>query len=288
MRYPICLHHDDLDGYCSAAVVVKALGSTVRCEPVSYGIPLPELRNEKLVVIVDFNPPADWLRKIVDNNDDVLWIDHHQTSVDLCEKDCFFGDIPGVRSEFLQGSRSAACELAWRWFFDDNSMYPEVPYAVKDASAFDTGRFSLLSTPHLFFHYSQRVMDISAHSEDWVNLLTEEGTTHYDNAIMLGRKVRVRANAENKRYEKQLIPCRIDDYSVSVLNSADKGSVFFREIHTSTDINAVTRFDGKKWCTSLYSNENGVNVRVLCEARGGGGHDSAAGFVSEELPFIVV
>ena len=87
----ICIHHNDLDGRCSAAIVKKwfdgLLNNTRRLEfiEMDYKDSVDYSHwNSKFedVIIVDFSLKPDEMQALRSRSGDVVWIDHHATARD--------------------------------------------------------------------------------------------------------------------------------------------------------------------------------------------------------------
>lgn len=145
-EYVVVYHRVDYDGVISAATAAVALWNTelVYKEDVEpervyfYGynhrdkIDYHIFEQTKNVIILDISfPPEDMLklREIIPG--DIIWIDHHLTSIeDSIEHG--YDDLPGIRNV----SGKAACELAWEYFFPN----VETPLGVLLVSVYDTWR----------------------------------------------------------------------------------------------------------------------------------------------------
>ena len=96
-----CFFHNDMDGRCAAAIVVKYYNGDIdatlqdedlQCIPAVYGDPFPfdQISEGEHVVIVDFSLESlgDW-EKLIDlcGINKIIWIDHHKTSIGGCGVD---------------------------------------------------------------------------------------------------------------------------------------------------------------------------------------------------------
>ena len=78
----ICFYHDDLDGRCAAAIVLRAFPGA-RAEPAFYGstLKLDKVGRGEKVFIVDFTFPGDAMAELLAKTGDVTWIDHHLSAL---------------------------------------------------------------------------------------------------------------------------------------------------------------------------------------------------------------
>lgn len=89
-----CFYHkSDLDGMCSGAIV-KAFDQAVELRGIQYGEPFPfdEITPGQNVYMVDFSlqPFSDMER--LNNLANLIWIDHHKTSLDEAQQSGFLAN----------------------------------------------------------------------------------------------------------------------------------------------------------------------------------------------------
>jgi len=127
------MFHVDTDGYASAALV-QMNEPDCRCIPVNYGWPLDwdKLRPNEKVYVVDFTYPVEDMKRLNDEYD-LVWIDHHDLAIDPVIKE-LGTDIPGIQAPGMSG-----VALTWTYFYPNKPL----PYTLKLIDAFDTGRFTL-------------------------------------------------------------------------------------------------------------------------------------------------
>lgn len=134
----IIYHRADFDGICSYAIAKDALSRKHMTDPFPYTYrdeaPSAEtLLRYDTVLIADVCLPADTMRALFHETQkrkgfEVLWIDHHKSSIELSVREGF---------SFLHGYREyegkGACELTWNYFHG----YNRVPLAIQYLSAYD-------------------------------------------------------------------------------------------------------------------------------------------------------
>lgn len=76
----ICIHHNDLDGRCSAAILQAAINTPVEMWETDYSKAPPPIEPGDIVWILDFSYKPDVMRSIVETADTVVWIDHRDYS----------------------------------------------------------------------------------------------------------------------------------------------------------------------------------------------------------------
>lgn len=123
----LCIYHGvDFDGYCSAAIVKKAIQNTT-CIGTNHGQPtyfMEKIDKSTIVIIVDFSFPKPIMENIISKAADVIWIDHHKTAIDALE---------GFNLQGIRDTKKAACILTWEYFFSDLEM----PLPVKMIGSYD-------------------------------------------------------------------------------------------------------------------------------------------------------
>lgn len=122
----IISHSADADGKVSAFLVAKKFNITDMKDIImtDYGKGsdfIDKIEKDEKVVICDFsfeNGPDD-MKKLMEKTKDIIWIDHHESSIKKYGK---FGEsIPGLR---VNGT--AACMLTYIYFYlSETTKYPE-------------------------------------------------------------------------------------------------------------------------------------------------------------------
>jgi len=273
----LIIHHNDIDGFASAAVVAKNYDyepKMLRFYGMHHGMELPLIYNNEIVVIVDFAPSTtEEFDQIIKTAGDVFWIDHHQTSIEKHEK---FNYLKGIRRV-----GTAACELCWEYFFTGHEM-PEV---IKLLGDYDVWKFAYGDRTKNF-QSAARVLDMRPSNYDlWSSLfegkiidsmVTEGGLITKISQQNWNRSVRSIGHiAAYNGY--MLVCCNVQGSSATF--SSVKKDIF--------EIMAVYSHNGRTFKVTLYSREGGADVSVIAKKFGGGGHKHASGFFCEELPWVV-
>ena len=137
MKRILCLHHTDLDGAGSAAVVgLYHQNDQITYRMFNYGWDLKpeELSGYDIIYAVDisFNQDHPW----VYGYPNLVWIDHHKTSIEYQENHPELKSIPGIRRIGV-----GACELTWEYLFPEYACPPIIElmstYDVWDKTRMD-------------------------------------------------------------------------------------------------------------------------------------------------------
>lgn len=272
----ICFHHNDLDGWCAAAVVAK-FNPECRFVEVDYStrLPVERIKPDEPVIIVDYTPEKkeDFQAVINATTHRPVWIDHHWKNV---QKHSDLSFLPGLRSD----TKPSAALLTWRHFFGES-----VPTAVSLASDYDTW---VQSPECINFNFGMELWDHRPQSPVWRMLLGDRQHAEFIlNRIMMDGSVVVDYRKqwsdvyrERNAYEIQFEGLRCLTCNVAMINS-----LFFSS--RIKDYDAVIRwhFDGKDFEVGMYTERKDVNLAAIAMKYGGGGHPQAAGFRTKHLPW---
>jgi oligoribonuclease NrnB/cAMP/cGMP phosphodiesterase (DHH superfamily) len=265
MNSYICYHHNDLDGICSAAII-KFLYPYTKFIPVDYGY---QYKNEdvegKNVFVVDFS--FNDMDKLAEKANHLVWIDHHKSAMERQPKAWASKRIAGIRS-----LEYAGCELTWKYYSG-----LDAPLVVQYIGDMDMWEFELDATKTICEYMNVVFKD----PEDAIL----QGLIRKNDMAILGE---IMSKGEALLEAKQV---RIEQNFKNGKNIVlwDK---IFRLINTNHDISATGEYvykmddydgalmwfadDGIVRC-SMRSNGK-VDVRLIAESFGGGGHPNAAGF----------
>jgi oligoribonuclease NrnB/cAMP/cGMP phosphodiesterase (DHH superfamily) len=284
----ICYHHNDLDGRCAAAIVLRKYPEC-RTREIDYKDD-PCFKDEilkgtagqksELVFIVDFSFKPEKMKELLSvvDIDDIRWIDHHKTAKE------YNYDFIGLR-DFSEPGKSG-CELTWEYLFPEEKI-PEVVRLIGD---YDTWRFD---TEHKskMFHLGLSIENTKPSNDKlpsfpWALLFEKSGAIEdaIGNYIYKGSIISEYRNNWCHDY-RQFFGYEVDFEGTKcfVMNVYTLGSLGFGTELESHDICIACVFSGEKWTVGLYSTK--IDVSVIAKKYGGGGHKGAAGFVCEKLPF---
>jgi len=281
----LVVHHNDADGRCSAAIVLKAHDRmNMRFQEMDYKdeLDIDSIKPDEQVIIVDFSLKPEVMKKLWEKTQNVTWIDHHVTAGDYDYGPEIKARIKGLRN--FKDKAEAGCELAWRHFFEGQP----VPMAVALLGDYD--KFALKKPTSLpFFEGLKMETGIEdPKSAIWRQLLSPRQFQNkdLDRIIENGRTAMKYRDAYCKEmrdafgYETELggLKC----FATNIYKFGSKG---FGDRMKEYDACIAYAHDGNKFTVSMYSDKDGVDVSKVCKEQGGGGHRSAAGFTAAELPF---
>lgn len=265
----LCMHHDDADGQCSAAIVRKALGAQVILREMKYDVvPIPwdDITAADKLVIVDFSFSLEHMQRMM-NEAEVIWIDHHKTSI---ERLADLNNLAGIRD-----LNEAACVLTWKYFFPNRA----VPIAVRYIGDRDTWQFAYEQTAAFCEGLYQENTQPS-NDALWTPLLDgDDGMVH--RLIETGEILyKARMNQIKHRVEQDAFEVQFEGHRALVINSRGSGELGHAICHAGYEI-AYCYIDGFRngrlfTKVTLFSEK--IDVAEIASRFGGGGHPGAAGF----------
>ena len=277
----LCIYHSaDHDGKGSAAIVKYA---HKECELLGFNydqeIPYEEIEKHNDIVVCDVSFPMEYMFKL-HNEKNLIWIDHHQSAIDLYNEYLKKEGGLGIKGERAVGM--AAIELTWRYFFPE----VEVPLGVRLLALNDL--FDLRDKRVRPFEYAFQSLGVNRPYEKvWrelfenkidVDLMVEKG-----NAILSFIKHRDYRLARNMSFEGTY-----KDLRYIAANMPQAGSDFFESLDNIKNYDFMVSFalnKRNKWNLSFRTTKDNVDVSLIASDFGGGGHKKASGASGlDELP----
>lgn len=241
---------------------------------------------------------------------DIVWIDHHKSSIESHPK-----DIPGFRIDGV-----AACRLAWNWFagghsangekyplalkveFVERTVLPQEPLAVRLAGEYDI--WDKHDPNADVFQFGLRSKELT--QWDWKQLLdptvdkTLEGTGMESTNSELISSHLLKNGALLMRYQREndanlmnyrSFPVKFEGLTFLCLNTPRCNSLTFiaKDVpETGHDGLMAFYFTGIDWKVSLYhaKHRTDIDLSQIAVKYGGGGHRGACGFAMATLPFL--
>lgn len=291
----ICIYHSrDLDGWMSGAIVKLQYPNAVMVGW-DYGMPIPDVSEYQIVVMVDVSFPPDKIKEIM-GYATITWIDHHISAISD------IGEL-GKSINGLRDTQHAACELTWMYFSPDEKM----PELVRLLGRYDC--FGHKGTEEelkvLEFQYGAR-QAIGNVDEAFATLIIARGRGDWtldedvcSDIHLQGKAVYKYLCSEAKQIYKRKFDWFIDTRGTEDRDwtSSDKKYKFacvnqdrFNPINFGIDYHK-DGYDGfacfwyvdGQFTYSLYNDNGLVDCSVLAKVRGGGGHKGASGFRSANI-----
>jgi oligoribonuclease NrnB/cAMP/cGMP phosphodiesterase (DHH superfamily) len=265
----ICLHHNDTDGRASAAIVRRALGNDLWLCEMDYGdsIPLERVLTADRIIIVDFSLPKEEMLNLSTYHQ-LTWIDHHKSSIsDLQEVSKTW---PGLRD-----TNEAACVLTWNYFFPDTPL----PKAIRLIGDRDIWRWAETDTGA--FNEGLYQLDTRPLNDNLWNPLLDDDRRFVATIIENGKVLREARLKEIRRtILRRGFPVYFEGHRTLAINIRGSGDIGqqVRDMGYEIAYCYVDNLHNGEITTfvTLYSDD--VDVSVIAERFGGGGHSGAAGF----------
>lgn len=277
-----CFYHSaDLDGHASGAIV-KYTHADAEMVGINYSDAFPwETLTDRseTVFMVDFSlqPEEEMVR--LHQSCQLIWIDHHKTALDALYN-------LGLAIEGNSREGIGACALVWEYLHRLELM----PHAIHLLAEYDVWDHHREET--LPFQYGMRLRNTwPEHQELWNPLFAT-----YDSPL---RKAITDEGHLCLRYQNQQNEGCLKAYGFETTFEGLRAIACNRGFTNSQLFDA--RWNPEKydlmitfcrlplpkrlWTVSLYSTKPDVACGSLAKRYGGGGHNGAAGFQCETLPF---
>jgi oligoribonuclease NrnB/cAMP/cGMP phosphodiesterase (DHH superfamily) len=254
----VIYHADCTDGFGSAYSAWKLLGNRAEYYPCKHGQEPPDVKG-KNVVILDFSFSNATTKKMIEEANDLMVIDHHKSAV---------VELHDISNTIFDMSKSGAT-LAWDFFhpgkeapkfiqyITDRDLWKwELPYSKEFSAAFDMVPFE--------FEEFEKFEDDSV----------------FDDAVKRGSYILAYSKTVIKKVCDKASERRIGGKHVMVVNSSHWMSEIGAKLSPDCDYALIWYYDhnDKRIKVSLRSFHEHVDVSDVSKRFGGGGHKKAAGF----------
>lgn len=282
-------HHNDLDGLLGGGIAYHAQLMRGYDSIYAYSCKFPttieqfhtdEIDKNTIVYIIDYSfslETFDVLKQICDKAGNVVWLDHHKTSLDASEKLTELYDTEKV-SHVIDISKCGAL-LTWEYFYPGIKVprsviltddYDRWVGKIPESKLFNDGMYAQED----FRKVSSVLYYRLAHDQEDIDAIINEGRV-----IQKYNTARYKA-AMYASYEK-IIEVPSGKYKCIIMNS-DGNSLAFGDQLKNYDIGMLWKYNGSKYVYSLYSVKDNIDCSIVAQELGvGGGHKGAAGFTTD-------
>lgn len=280
-----CFYHCDMDGRCSGNIVSNfednaCVNDFIEVDYVKP-IPIDIISNKERVYFVDYSfteSTYELLLKLIDMGCDVIWIDHHTSSINLINSHPELNNIKGLRIDGISGAA-----LTYMYLFGVD--YDFVPYYVKLVSDYDCWKFKYEPNT-MFFKLGMDTFDDSIFSSVWNKLYDGSKMRHCSYSYKIIDTGRVVKKYKDKSNESMIntygYESTIDNTPCYVINRRSDSTIFGK-LYDVYPLVATWVFNGDKYSYSLYSGNKDIDCSKIAEKFGGGGHKGASGFSSDKM-----
>lgn len=304
----VCYHSADLDGKCSAAIVLhyekQRWNRDCELYGINYGDPFPwgKIVAGRRVYMVDFSlqPFEPDMPKLA-GMCEFIWVDHHKSTLEEFEK--YHQPLAGMNKVKLG---RAGCELTWELLYgrpDDgtagtNYEAAKMPHAVMLLGRYDVydEKCTIVPWSHILaFQYGMRLKDNDPHSPDWLTLFGDDGI---EAEVDMLKAITVGGHSilayEARQNEIAMSACgfetKFEGLFALACNRGPTNSKLFESQWNPTKHDLMIAFYWSRrgeWKVGLYTTKDEIDCGALAKRHGGGGHPGAAGFQCAELPFAL-
>lgn len=289
-RPDICIYHANCDdGFGAAFAVWKNWGDSVQFVPASYGqwIDFKPLA-DKHVLMVDFSLSADFMRLMSHVAKSVIVLDHHKSAQESLHQWIFenvatgrpftasdmrifaTADLSGVHAVF--DMEKSGARLAWEFCHPNDDGIPPLLAAIEDR---DLWRFKMPNTKAISaaLRFEPRVFSV------W-DALDVPDMTKTGRAILRHIEARVAEFVEQRHHEW------IDGHLVPMVNvpyayGSDCCAAMLAAEPEAPFVGSWFLGKEGRIHVSLRSTNERMDVSIIAQKFGGGGHRNAAGFTTD-------
>lgn len=282
----ICIYHSrDLDGYTSGFIVKRKYPDAVLIG-YDYGQPIPwdKLPKGEPVIMIDVSLSMTDMLKLAMHSGDLTWIDHHISAINEFNSRSW----PGREMKAVLDNGIAACEIAWGYFFPNESM----PEAIKLLGEYDTWRNTdkkRWENQILPFQFGMRIHCSSPETFP-INVLDHD--ISYEKVwdiIEQGNTVlKYQAQVNESQCKKASFEFNFEGLRAICLNGGGFNSDVFKSVYDPEkhDVMMPFQFNGQFWSISLYTTHDHIDCSAITKLKGGGGHKKAAGFQVQDIKSV--
>tara|TARA_Y100000593_G_scaffold93281_1_gene187621 strand:+ start:1410 stop:2321 length:912 start_codon:yes stop_codon:yes gene_type:complete len=254
----VIYHADCTDGFGAAYAAWKLLGNRAEYHACKHGTPPPGVKG-KNVVILDFSFDNSTTKKMIEEADGLLVIDHHKSAM---------VELHDISNTHFDMNKSGAM-LAWEWFhpgkespkfiqyIQDRDLWNwELPYSREFSAAFDMVPFE--------FEEFEKFEDDSV----------------FDDARKRGSFILAYSKTVVKKVCEKASLRKMNEMDVLVVNASHWMSEIGSRLSPDCDFAMIWYWDHEEKTTkvSLRAFHETVDVSEIAKKFGGGGHKKAAGF----------
>ena len=305
-------HHNDADGWLSAAIVYgyyldlkETTGNMeeIIFHEVDYSMDLVpkllEIPNEATIYFVDYSFTKEFLLRLVDlikvKHFKVTWIDHHKTSAEL------YVNTPATELAYFDNividekNEHAACYNTYKFLYPDAKSIPTVVTLVDLWDTWNFNQYEETDKNHwypIYFNYGcNATMSKIPSNSSWRLMLKEE--EHYGtlantfNVIKCGEIAFNMKVAESEEFISKFGKV-VELYGYKTIFANKRmTSLEFGDLINRYDIVSPFYYNAKtgKFIFSLFTNREDIDVSEIAKKFGGGGHKQAAGFQADDIVY---
>lgn len=286
-------HHNDNDGLTAGAIAYNALkdhtDDEIKCIEMTYEKSFlehsDEIQPDDFIYILDLSftdPTINELKvlssKVICPAEQVIWIDHHISSIECAKKHPFTDKIKTILDNTRCGSY-----LTYQFFCPNRPMPDYIQY-VDD---YDRFVFALDDTEYFKLGFDLFERGPNSH----IQKALFENSYSVDDIIKKGMSIKDYITIDNRFYFETFGYYSTIEFDGETIDAAvvnkKSNSWIFGSAYDEYPLCVSFVFNGEYYVYSLYSNKKftDIDCSKIAEEFGGGGHKGAAGFKSIDLVF---
>ncbi|MBW2031775.1 MAG: hypothetical protein JRJ31_22210 [Deltaproteobacteria bacterium] len=284
-----CFYHSaDLDGHCSGAIIKLHHRDDCEMWPIDYHYPFPwkQINPGEVVYMVDFHlEPFDEMIRLSELCD-LVWIDHHKSAIEEYNK-----RLPNIHIRGLREIGIGAAALVWKYVYLEEPL----PVPVRLVAEYDVWNLSDPNT--LAFQYGARLHSTDPSCGDgllfWDKLLFPDRAMEPDGFLGTvvddGWKCVAYQERLDAKYCKNVFIVTFEGLRCVALNAPYCNSKTFEAVWNANRYDAMLAFymiGPDRWKVSMFTTKDDHDLSRIAKKYGGGGHQKAAGFICNKLPFM--
>lgn len=258
----VIYHKNCSDGFGAAYSAWKLLGNKAEYIPCSHGDLVPDVKGKK-VAILDFSFKNEIIKKMIEDADSLIVIDHHKSAMI---------DLHDIGNTIFDMHKSGAI-MSWEFFhpgkeppkfieyIQDRDLWKwELPYSKEFSAAFDM-------IPWEFREFEKF-----------------EDDSVFDDAVKRGSYILAYSKTVIKKICDKAVLKKFDHNGkicdVLIVNSSHWMSEIGASLAKDCDFAMIYYFshDTLSYSVSLRAFHENIDVSDIAKKFGGGGHKKAAGF----------
>ena len=275
LKDKVLIHHDDPDGFGCAYSFWNIYGSSMEYIPMNHlqraEFNLSILKDRE-VYVADFAFNKSDTLEIIKIAKSFVMIDHHVSAKNELEE---ISD----KFEYIYDPKKSGCTLCWEYLFGTIRKVPKLLLYIEDR---DIYTYKLPNTEEILLYVDSYEFNFS----DWMKIENQlEGSKSFKQVIVIGESIKkYRDSLMNRLISENVHFIAIKDYIVPAINVPFFKTEILNKLAEEEPFAAGYHYNGRVYCFSLRSSDNGVDVSKIAEMfEGGGGHKNASGFSIKNL-----
>jgi len=255
----VIYHADCTDGFGAAYSTWKLLGNRAEYHACKHGTAPPNVKG-KNVVILDFSFDNKTTKKMIDDANALLVIDHHKSAM---------VELHDITNTHFDMTKSGAI-LSWEFFHPGK----EPPKFIKYIQDRDLWKWELEYSKEFSAAFDMVPFDF----EEFEKF---EDDSVFDDARKRGSFILAYSKTVVKKVCEKAQPRKMGGKDVLVVNASHWMSEIGARLSPDCDFALIWHWDHESMQTkvSLRAFHDAVDVSEISKKFGGGGHKKAAGFI---------